>query len=154
MRNSCGIFRNAAVIDERCDPLRVLEARPAQYQPSGFEDCDTSHLGVDLGAIKQRHWSVPYALEKQEGSRLAVSPNLEPSGSAGSTGVPADLKYDPPVIRPQTPSVRRRRRCGPGLGAVRHATVDQRKQRVIPAPADVFARMPFGSGLPHDENAG
>src|SRR5260370_5340139 len=115
MRNSCGIFRNAAVIDERCDPLRVLEARPAQYQPSGFEDCDTSHLGVDLGAIKQRHWAVPYALEKQEGSRLAVSPNLEPAGSVGSTGVPADLKYDPPVIRPQTPSVRRRRRCGPGL---------------------------------------
>src|SRR5258708_38348766 len=41
-----------------------------------------------------------------------------------------------------------------GFGAVRHATVDQRKQRVIPAQADVFARMPFGSVLPHDDLAG
>src|SRR5260370_5340140 len=41
-----------------------------------------------------------------------------------------------------------------GFGAVRHATVDQRKQRVIPAQADVFARMPFGSVLPHDDIAG
>src|SRR5260370_26081847 len=40
-----------------------------------------------------------------------------------------------------------------GFGAVRHATVDQRKQRVIPAQADVFARMPFGSVLAHNDIA-
>src|SRR5216683_2948524 len=44
--------------------------------------------------------------------------------------------------------------AAPGSGAVRHATVDQRKQRVIPAQADVFARMPFGSVLSHNDIAG
>jgi hypothetical protein len=55
MRNARGIFRDAAVIDEGCHPLRVLEARTTQYQPPGFENSDTCRLGVDLGSIKQRH---------------------------------------------------------------------------------------------------
>src|SRR5260370_33939908 len=153
MRNAGGIFRNAAVIDERCHPLGVLEARRAKYQPRGFEDCDTSHLGVDPATIKQRHWSVPYALEKQEGSRLAVSPNLEPSGSTGSTGAPADLGLIHRLFG------RSLHRCdgdvgaAPSLRTVRHAAVDQRKQRVIPAQADVLARMRFGSVLPHNDIA-
>src|SRR5215475_11951410 len=44
--------------------------------------------------------------------------------------------------------------AAPGFGAVRHATVNQCKQRVIPAQADVLARMPFGSVLSHDNIAG
>src|SRR5258708_26036955 len=41
-----------------------------------------------------------------------------------------------------------------GFGTVRHPTIDQRKQRVIPAQADVLARMPFGSVLSHDDVPG
>src|SRR5712692_1497701 len=41
-----------------------------------------------------------------------------------------------------------------GFGTVRHASIDQRKQRVIPTQANVFARMPFGPMLSHDDVAG
>src|SRR5262249_14308535 len=44
--------------------------------------------------------------------------------------------------------------AAPSFGTVRHAPIDQRKQRVIPAQANVFARMPFGPVLPHDDVAG
>src|SRR5215470_17451235 len=44
--------------------------------------------------------------------------------------------------------------AAPGFGAVRHATVNQCKQRVISAQADVLARVPFGSVLSHDDIAG
>src|SRR6266853_3994834 len=93
-------------------------------------------------------------LESKRGSRLAVSPNLEPSGSTGSTGAPADLglirrlfgrslhRYDGDIG------------AALGFGAVRHAAVDQRKQRVIPAQANVFARMPLGAVLSHNDIAG
>src|SRR6266436_3990495 len=93
-------------------------------------------------------------LEKQEGKPARRLPLSEPPGSTGSTGVPADLgmihrlfgrrlhRYDGDVG------------AALSLGTVRHAPVDQRKQRVIPAQANVFARMPFGPVLPHDDVAG
>src|SRR5712671_7172592 len=93
-------------------------------------------------------------LEKQEGKPARRLPLSEPPGSTGSTGVPADLgmihrlfgrrlhRYDGDVG------------AALSLGTVRHAPIDQRKQRVIPAQANVFARMPFGSMLPHNDIAG
>src|SRR5262249_54264944 len=44
--------------------------------------------------------------------------------------------------------------AAPGFGTVRHAAVDQCKQRVIPAKADILARMPFGPVLSHNNIAG
>jgi len=87
------IFSNAAVIDERLPhPLRILEgAHHAIPSRSGFEDCDTPRLGVDLGSIKQRSLVGFLMLSKSKEGKpgLAVSPQTwKPSGSAGSTGVP------------------------------------------------------------------
>jgi hypothetical protein len=47
MREATGVFRDAAVIGERCYRFSVLEARCAQGKPLGLEDGTTS-LAVRL----------------------------------------------------------------------------------------------------------
>src|SRR5579871_2306494 len=100
----------------------------------------------------------------KRGSRLAVSPisetsGFQPLGSAGSTGVPADFGMIRRLLgrRLHRYDVHRHDRdvgSSPRFGAVRHAPVNQGKQRIVPAQANVFARMPFGAALPHDNIAG
>src|SRR5712671_4151931 len=93
-------------------------------------------------------------LEKQEGKPARRLPLLEPLGSTGSTGVPADLGMIHRLFGRRLHRYNGDVGAALSLGTVRHAPIDQRKQRVIPAQANVFARMPFGSMLPHNDIAG
>src|SRR5215831_9509797 len=93
-------------------------------------------------------------LERQEGEPARRLPLSEPAGSTGSTGAPVDLGM---ILRLFGRSLHRYDGdigAALGFGTVRHAPVDQRKQCVIPAQANVFARMPFGSVLPNDNVPG
>src|SRR6266853_6043173 len=93
-------------------------------------------------------------LEKQEGKPARRLPLLEPLGSTGSTGVPADLDVIHRLFGRGLHRYDRDVGAAPGFGTVRNATVDQRKQGEIPADADILARMPLGAVLSHDDVAG
>src|ERR1700730_6019423 len=94
------------------------------------------------------------ALKNKKGSRLAVSPSWEPYGPTGSTGAPVDLDVIHRLFGRGLHRYYGDISAALGFGTVRHATVDQGKQRVIPAASDIFTRMPLGPVLPHDDVAG
>ena len=120
MRNARGVFRDAAVVGERCYRFSVLEARRAQSKPLGLEDGDTRFAEALAGYFfQQRHGTgsrlpARHRRKSEEGEPVTRLPLSEPYGPAGltwMTGGPRILVYR--LTRPQPPSsVQRKRRCG------------------------------------------
>src|SRR5712691_8194179 len=93
--------------------------------------------------------------QAKRGSRHPVSPSWNPIGSAGSTGMPADLSWSAVLL------CRRLRHriygyvdAAFGFGAELHLTIDECEQRVILAQSDVVAGMPLGAPLARKNVAG
>jgi hypothetical protein len=78
MRNTRSVFRDAAIVGERCYGFSVLEARCAQGKPLGLEDGNTSFAGgLSRYFFQQCHGSGS-RLKSEEGEPVTRLPLSEP----------------------------------------------------------------------------
>jgi hypothetical protein len=156
MRDARGVFRDAAIVSERCYRFSVLEARCAQGKPLGLEDGNTSFsVSLSWYLFQQCH-GTGSRLKSEEGEPVTRLPLSEP--------------YEAPPVRLDD---RRTSILSTGLlgRSLRHRynghegaafsfrcelnlSIDEREQRVIFTGADITAGMPFGAALARKDIAG
>ena len=166
MHTRCiGLTGKSIVVLCCCLALGVW-ARGAQQQPLGREGRAPAAGGFLVRflatGIQQCHDTgsrlrLRSRPQKRKGEPATRSPLAwNPCGSAGSTGIPADLDM---VGRLFGSSLRRHRHhrhvdAAFGFGAELDVTIHQGEQGVIPAQADIAARMPLGAALARQNVAG
>src|SRR5262249_35100194 len=114
MWNARGVFRDAAVVGERCYRFSVLEARCAQGKPLGLEDGDTSFaVRLSRNFLKWCQCTGSRLTKLRRGAGHPSPPLRALRGPAGLTGMTGGPRYVHRLTRPQPPSsVQRTRRCG------------------------------------------
>src|SRR6188768_4034934 len=157
MRNTSGVFRDAAIVGERCYRFSVLEARCAQGNALGLEDGDTGFAISSSRYFFQQCHGTGSRLKKLRGGAGHPSPPLRaltrPRRFDWMTGRTSNLST---VLLGRS----LRHRYNGHVGAAfsfrceLNLSIDEREQGVIFAGADVTAGMPFGAALTRKDIAG
>src|SRR5262249_23956160 len=152
VRNAQRILRRPAVVDERGDRSRILEARGTQDEPRGCEDGNAFlPKALRRTSIQQRHCTGSSKARGEPASRLPLVPRVGPP----VRWVPADLDE---VYRLLGRSLRHRQHryehAALGFGTKLDATVDEREQGMVLGQAYIGAGVPLGAALARDDVAG
>src|SRR5262249_2028623 len=148
VRDAQRILRDPALVGERGDCFRILEARRTQDEPLGCEDGKASlPKALRRTSIQQRHCT---GSSKPRGKPASRLPSWYPVW-VRRFEVPADLMKST-VLLSRSLRHRQNRYEHPalGFGTELDATVDQREQAMVLGQAYIGTRVPLGAALARD----